>query len=75
VTPSRKEPPEVAKLTASKRTAIPGGDFAGPGRSYPIEDAKHARNALARVAQNGSPSLQAHVKAKVAAKYPGMGGK
>jgi hypothetical protein len=63
----------MAKLTASKRKAIPGDDFAGPDRSYPIEDAKHARNALARVAHNGSPSLRAKVKAKVRAKYPGIG--
>jgi hypothetical protein len=64
----------MAKLTTKARKKIPGKDFAGPDRSYPVEDASHARNALARVSQHGSPSLKAKVRAKVHAKYPGMGG-
>ena len=62
----------MAKLTAAVRKKIPAKDFAGPDRSYPVEDASHARNALARVAQHGSPALQAKVKAKVRRKYPGI---
>ena len=62
----------MAKLTAARRKKIPTKDFAGPDRSYPIEDASHARNALARVSQHGSPELKAKVKAKVKAKYPGI---
>jgi hypothetical protein len=64
----------MAKLTAKARKKIPGKDFAGPDRSYPIEDKNHARNALARVAQHGSPALQAKVKSKVRRKYPGIEG-
>jgi hypothetical protein len=60
------------KLTAKARKKIPSKDFAGPDRSYPVEDASHARNALARVAQNGSPDLQAKVRAKVKKKFPGI---
>ncbi len=45
---------------------------AGKG-GYPIPDKAHARNALARVAQHGSPSEMAKVRAKVHAKYPDMG--
>jgi hypothetical protein len=63
----------VAKLTAAARKKIPTAKFAGPDRSYPIEDATHARNALSRVAQHGSPALQAKVRAKVHKKYPGIG--
>jgi hypothetical protein len=63
----------MAKLTAKARKAIPAKQFAGPDRSYPIEDASHARNALSRVAQFGSPALKARVRAKVKAKYPGIG--
>jgi len=63
----------VAKLTAAARKKISGKNFAGPDRSYPIEDASHARNALARVSQHGSPALKAKVRAKVHAKYPNMG--
>jgi hypothetical protein len=64
---------QVAKLTAKARKAIPGKNFAGPDRSYPIEDASHARNALSRVSQHGSSALKAKVRAKVHAKYPDMG--
>jgi hypothetical protein len=62
----------VAKLTAAKRNALPDSAFAGPGRSYPIEDASHARNALARGAQNAGPALQSKIKAKVKRRYPGI---
>ena len=63
----------MAKLTTKARKAIPTNKFAGPDRSYPIEDASHARNALSRVSQHGSPALKARVRAKVHAKYPGIG--
>jgi hypothetical protein len=63
----------VAKLTTAARKKIPGKDFAGPDRSYPIEDASHARNALSRVSQHGSSELQAKVRAKVHRKFPGIG--
>ena len=39
------------KLTSAARKKIPGKEFAGPDRSYPIEDKSHARNALARASQ------------------------
>jgi hypothetical protein len=63
----------MAKLTAAKRNKIAGSNFALPGRRYPVEDASHARNALARVAQHGSPEEKAKVRAKVHAKFPGIG--
>lgn len=63
----------MAKLTAKARKAIPTKDFAGPDRSYPVMDKAHARNALARVSQFGSPELKARVRAKVRAKYPSIG--
>ena len=65
----------MAKLTAKTRKAIPTSSFAGPARSYPIEDASHARNALSRVSQFGSPALKAKVRAKVHARYPAIGKK
>lgn len=36
----------MAKLTAKARLKIPSKDFAGPGRSFPIEDKAHARAAI-----------------------------
>ena len=57
------------KLTSAKRKALPKGDFAVAGGKYPINDANHARNALARA--SGKP-VEAQVRAKVKAKYPGI---
>jgi len=36
----------MAKLTARARAKIPTKQFAGPGRSFPIEDKNHARAAI-----------------------------
>lgn len=66
---------EGGKLTAEARKHIKAKNFAGPDRSYPIEDASHARNALARVSQHGSPEVKKEVRAKVHAKYPDIGKK
>jgi hypothetical protein len=65
----------MAKLTSKSRSKIKKSNFALPGRRYPVEDASHARNALARVSQFGSPSEKARVRAKVHSKYPGIGKK
>lgn len=54
----------MARLTTKARKALPSSDFAGPNRSYPVEDKAHARNAKARAAQFASPSLKARVDAK-----------
>jgi hypothetical protein len=73
----------MAKITTSRRNALPSSDFALPGKgegskgkgagSYPIPDAAHARNALARGAQHASPSELATIKRKVHARFPGIG--
>lgn len=62
----------MAKLTSKGRNALPAKDFAGPKRSYPIEDKTHARDALSRVSANGSPKEKAEVRGKVEAKYPAI---
>lgn len=63
----------MARLTTHARKALPKSDFAGPGRSYPDENKSHARNALARVSEYGTPAVKAEVRAKVHAKYPSIG--
>lgn len=63
------------KLTTEKRKRLSTGSFALPGRRYPIEDASHARNALARVSQHGSSSEKARVRAAVHRRFPGIGKK
>jgi len=62
----------MAKLTTKGRKQIATKNFALPGRRYPIEDASHARNALSRVSQFGSPKEKATVRSKVHGKYPGI---
>tara|TARA_Y100000310_G_C19953895_1_gene478103 strand:- start:124 stop:420 length:297 start_codon:yes stop_codon:yes gene_type:complete len=64
-----------AQLTAKSRKQISEDNFALPGRRYPIHDASHARNALARVSQHGTPDEKAKVRSAVAGRYPDMGKK
>ena len=67
----------MSKLTTQQRNGLDNTTFALPGRRYPLNDANHARNALARAAQHASPEEQATIKRKVKAKYPSIevGGK
>jgi len=74
----------MAKLSSASRQKLPSSSFALPGKgsgksgkgsgSYPIPDRSHAQNALARVAQHGTPAEKATVRAKVKARF-GMGKK
>jgi len=60
----------MAKLSAAARKRLPASAFVFPEtRSYPIHDASHARNALARAA--GKPE-EARVRAAVRRRYPGI---
>ncbi len=50
---------------------MPSSEFAEPGkRKYPIPDASHARNALARVSQFGSSEEKKKIRSAVHRKYP-----
>ena len=60
-------------LTTKARDNLPAKDFAGAPGHYPIENESHARNALARVSQYGTPALKAKVRAAVHRKYPNIG--
>jgi hypothetical protein len=62
----------MAKLTAAARNRIPTSEFAGPNRSFPVNDLSHARNALARASQHAGPELKAHIRAAVHRKFPGI---
>ena len=62
----------MSRLTARGRKRIKTKNFALPGRRYPIHDKAHARAALARVAQHGTPSEKKRVRAAVSRKYPSM---
>lgn len=60
----------MAKLTSKERSALPSKDFAGPDRSYPINNMSHGQNALSRVSQFGTPELKARVREAVHKKFP-----
>ena len=61
------------KLTSTKRSSLQSTSFALPDeRKYPIHDESHARNALSRVAANGTPEEKKKVRAAVRRKYPGI---
>jgi hypothetical protein len=53
----------MAKLTAKARAKIPASKFAGPGRSYPVNDKNHARAALSML-HNAPASEQPKIRAK-----------
>ncbi len=56
----------MAKLTTKKRNALPKSEFAGPGRSYPVNDKSHAANAKARASQMESAGkISSAEKAKI----------
>ena len=61
----------MAKLTAAQRKALPKRAFALPKKDgYPLNDISHARNALARVSQHGTPSEKSRVRGAVARRWP-----
>ncbi len=66
-----------ATLSSEERDKLPDSDFVFPHddpskRRYPIPDVSHARNALARVAQHGTPSEQEKVRHAVHSRYPAL---
>jgi hypothetical protein len=62
--------------STKERKKLKRKSFALPGkRKYPIPDKAHARNALARVAQKGTPAEQKKVKAAVRKRFPSIGKK
>lgn len=62
----------MSKLTPRGRAHIKAKNFALPGRRYPIEDIKHARNAIARVHQVGTPAEIKKVESRVHSRYPSI---
>jgi hypothetical protein len=72
----------MAVLKAAQRQKMKSSQFALPGEgegpggkgagAYPVNDAAHARNALARVAQHGTAAEKKAVRGAVARKFPGI---
>jgi len=59
----------------AKKIGVAGEIVGSSKGKYPVPDAAHAGNALARVAQHGTPAEKAIVQRKVHAKFPGIGEK
>jgi hypothetical protein len=62
----------LAELQAGQREEIKEKHFAIPPDRYPIHDVAHARNALVRVRQHGTPAEKSKVYAAVSKKYPAL---
>lgn len=58
--------------TKAGRKAMSAKSFALPGKRYRIDDAPHARNALARVSAHGTSTQKAQVRKAVAKRYPSI---
>lgn len=69
----------MSKLTYAHRKALPKSEFVikrspTTGKpAYPIDTENRARDALARVAQNGTPAEKKEVRAAVHRKFPDIG--
>lgn len=62
----------MGTLTAKQRKRMKKTSFALAGRRYPINDAAHARNTLARVVQRGTPAEQRKVRTAVRRRFKGI---
>lgn len=67
----------MAKLDAAERHALPKKDFGLPGKeAYPMPDASHAKNALARASQAVNEGrMSKSTEEKIAAKAHNVLGK
>lgn len=63
----------MARLNARARKALPAGDFAGPGRSFPMEDKAHAEKAV-QLEKFASPATKAKINARARAMGVNVGG-
>jgi len=56
----------MAKLSKGTRKKLPASDFAGPGRSFPIENKAHARAAIMDSKYAANPAaIRAKARAKL----------
>jgi hypothetical protein len=66
----------MARLNAKARKALPKSDFAGPNRSFPVNDRSHAANAKSRASQAvNAGRMSSSEKAKIDSKANAVLGK
>ena len=56
----------MARLKAAQRKKLPARDFAGPGRSFPMNDMSHIRAAV-REEKFASPATRARINRRAEA--------
>ena len=64
----------MARLTKAARDALPDSDFAGPNRSFPVEDKAHAKAAIGlsgNAANPGKIKAAARKELKTGAPFDG----
>lgn len=64
----------MARLTAAQRRALPDSAFAGPNRTFPMNDAAHKKAAV-MLERFASPKTRAKIKARAGVKRYGKKGK
>jgi hypothetical protein len=76
---ARSRRSKLSKKTNRRRNTVAGRKAMSPKqfglprqKKYRIDDLAHARNALARVAQHGTPAEQRQVRRRVFAKFPSL---
>ena len=63
----------MARLSTAERNALPASAFAGPNRTFPVNDADHAK-AAKMLSGYASPATKANINRK-AKKFSSMGQK
>ncbi len=59
----------MARLTAKQRKALPASDFAGPNRTFPMNDAAHKKAAV-MLQRFASQATRKKIKARAGKKKP-----
>lgn len=63
----------MSRLNAKQRKAMPASEFAGPDKSFPMNDLTHARMAVA-MEKNASPATRARINARARSMGVNVGG-
>ena len=64
----------MARLTAAQRKKLPSSSFAGPGRSFPMNDKAHAKAAV-REEKFASPATRKKINSRARSAGVSVGGK
>lgn len=63
----------MSRLNAKQRKAMPASEFAGPDKSFPMEDKVHAEKAV-QLEKYASPATRAKINARARSMGVNVGG-